>query len=100
RKHPALRSIQDSIYVLSTAEGTVSAYKKFIHDYPTNPNYRNAWEQLYLLYTGNGADSAYLAFANDFPDYPDKERLSNDLELSRKDLKPFHLGSKWGYAYQ
>ncbi len=100
KDHPAYNSIQDSIYKLATAPGTIASFKNFISNYSQNRNWKDAWDQLYLLYTAEANEDAYQKFLNEFSDYPNKERVAKDLELSKKDLKPFPQSDKWGYAYQ
>jgi hypothetical protein len=98
--HPYYNAIQDSVYKLATRAGTVQSFKNFIHNYPDNRNWKDAWNQLYLLATYEATTDTYQKFANEFPDFPDKERINRDLEVSKKELKPFKQGDKWGYASQ
>lgn len=99
KTHPAYKSVQDSIYVLATKEGSVTAYKNFVMNYQQNPHFKEAWEQLYILYTADGTQNSYLQFIQNFPSCPNKDRAYKDIELAAKDLKPFQRGEKWGYAY-
>ncbi|MES2622733.1 MAG: WG repeat-containing protein [Bacteroidota bacterium] len=100
KDHPAYNNIQDSIYKLAIKEGTVDAYKNFVRNYSSNRNLNYAWDQLYLLSTSDAAEASFQNFRNEFPDYPNQAKLTKDLELSKKDLKPFQQGDKWGFAWQ
>ena len=97
---PDINSVQDSIYKLATASGTVEAFKNFLSNYKTNRNYTDAWNQLYIVYTSPATDSIYHRFLAEFPDYPEKARITRDMELSHVDLIPFKQGSKYGYVIQ
>jgi hypothetical protein len=100
KKHPAYKTIQDSIYVIATQLGTVEAFKNFVANYRQNPHWNDAWEQLYILSTAEATPSEYTKFQQNFPGYPNKDRLNKDAALSAKDLKPFQQGEKWGYVMQ
>ncbi|MCW5907064.1 MAG: WG repeat-containing protein [Chitinophagales bacterium] len=98
--HPAFKTVQDSIYAITTRPGTVGAYKLFIRNNSHNYHIKEAWEHLYLLYTASAKENVYKEFAEEFPDFPDKQRIANDIDFSQKQLKPFERDGKWGYAYQ
>lgn len=97
-KNPFLAAVQDSIYAISTRKGEVWEYNTFIKAYPANRNIMNAWNQLYDIYTQDATDSSYEAFQKAYPNNPFKDRLQQDLFLSRLKLSPFKSNDKWGYV--
>ncbi len=100
KQHPALKAVQDSIYILATEAGSIEAFKNFVSNYPQNPHWSEAWDQLYLLYTAETRPDDYARFIANFPAYPNRERIFKDAELASKDLQPFEKGNKWGYVLQ
>ncbi|MDB5284884.1 MAG: hypothetical protein JWO06_3959 [Bacteroidota bacterium] len=100
KDHPAYLSIEDSIYKMVTAPGTVEAFKNFVNSCKNNPNYNDAWIQLYTLYTADGTEESYRKFLEEFPGFPEKGKIYKDMESAKVNLKPFQQGNKWGYASQ
>ena len=98
--HPAHGAIQDSIYEIVTAPGTLEVCKNFILQYKNNRNVNRAWNKLYVLFTAPATADVYQQFLSYYPDFPDKDRVYRDMQLSQLDLKPLKQGDKWGYAYQ
>lgn len=98
--HPARGAMQDSIFAIVTASGTIEAYKNFVEHYKNNRNLKQAYDKLYVLFTAKGRPDSYQKFLDAYPNYPDKERVYRDMALAKMDLKPFKQGDKWGYAYQ
>lgn len=97
--HPQLKQVQDSIYALVTADGTVDAFAVFVKAYSKNPNIDKAWEELYTLYTAEATPEQYASFKAKFPKYPNIKRVDAEAELATKELKPFQQADKWGYAH-
>ncbi|MBS1612271.1 MAG: WG repeat-containing protein [Bacteroidetes bacterium] len=97
--HPQLKQVQDSIYALVTADGTVDAFAVFVKAYSKNPNIDKAWEELYTLYTAEATPEQYASFKAKFPKYPNIKRIDAEAELATKELKPFQQADKWGYAH-
>jgi hypothetical protein len=97
-RSPFLGKVQDSIYTLSTAGHTAADYNAFIKTYTSNRNFMDAWTRLYDIYTRNGADSDYAFFQKMYPDFPLKDRLQQDLYLSKLSLAPYKSNDKYGYV--
>lgn len=97
-KNPFLAAVQDSIYTMSTRKGDVWEYNTFIKAYPSNRNIMNAWNQLYDLYTQDATDSSYEAFLKAYPSNPFKDKIQQDIFLSKLELSPFKSNDKWGYV--
>ena len=100
KTHPAYNAIQDSVYQLYTADNSVESFSNFVKDFKSNRNIKEAWDQLYLLSTATGEEGAYRKFLEDYPDFPDKDRVYADIELAKRDLRPFQRDGKWGYGIQ
>lgn len=98
--HSANLAMQDSVFVIATRPGTIEAYKDFIRSNEGNIRIKKAWYELYALYTSAATEDMYRKFSEEFPDFFDKDKLIADMQLSKKDLKPFERDGKWGYAYQ
>ena len=98
KNHPAIASVEDSIYTLATPHGTASEYKALIQSYKGNPNAGKAWNNLYRLSTPENTETEYRAFLDTYPEFTDKQKVFNDIELSKKDLKLFKQDDKYGYA--
>jgi hypothetical protein len=58
----------------------------------------DAWGRLYDIYTQSATDSDYLFFQKIYPNSPLKERLQQDLYLSKLSLAPFKSNGKYGYV--
>ena len=99
KTHPALKSVQDSIYIIATKTGTIDAFRKFVTNYSSNPNLREAWLKLYTLSTAEGTEAAYRKFLDDYNDFPDKPKVYHDIELAKLELKPFKQDDKYGYGF-
>jgi hypothetical protein len=97
-KNPFLAAVQDSIYTISTRGGEVWQYNTFIKAYPSNRNIMTAWNRLYDIYTLNATDSDYAAFQKAYPTNPFKDRIQQDLFLSKLQLAPFKSNGKFGYV--
>ena len=97
-KSPFLGEVQDKLYELSTKDHLASDYNIFIKSYPTNRNIMDAWGRLYDIYTQSATDSDYLFFQKIYPNSPLKERLQQDLYLSKLPLAPFKSNGKYGYV--
>ncbi len=97
-KNPFIAAVQDSIYTLSTKEHKAADYNSFIKAYSSNRNIMNAWNKLFDLYTQNGSDSDYIFFQKIYPSNPLKERLQQELYLSKLPLAPFKSNEKYGYV--
>ena len=98
RNHPAIHSVEDSIYILATPHGAASEYKVFLNTYPGNPNTGKAWNNFYVLSTSENTETQYRAFLNAYPEFPEKQRVLTDIDLSKRDLKLFKQDDKYGYA--
>jgi hypothetical protein len=58
----------------------------------------DAWNRLFDLYTQNGTDSDYAFFQKLYPSHPLKERLQQELFLSKLSLAPYKSNEKYGYV--
>ncbi len=100
KTHPGYALVEDSLYRLITAGGTIEDYRKFIQAYRENRNVKDAWEQLYILFTAEATEEAYKTFKAYYPDFPAPERIEKDIELAKLNLRPIQQGDKYGYAWQ
>ena len=97
-KSPFLAAVQDSIYALCTRDHKPADYNSFIKTYPSNRNIMEAWNRLFDIYTQNGSDSDYTYFQKIYPANPLKERVQQELYLSRLSLAPYKSNDKFGYV--
>lgn len=97
-KSPYLGAIQDSIYTQSTKSQTPADYNSFIKTYASNRNIMEAWNRLLDIYTQNASDSDYIFFQKLYPANPLKERIQQELFLSKLSLAPYKSNDKYGYV--
>jgi hypothetical protein len=97
-KSPYLGLVQDSIYSLYTRSHAPSDYNSFIKTYASNKHIMDAWNRLFDIYTQNGTDSDYLFFQKIYPDNPLKDRVQQELYLSRLPLASYKTNDKYGYV--
>jgi hypothetical protein len=96
--NPNMPAVQDSIYSLNTVNPSIGKYKTFIDSYPKNRNVNKAWDELYTLYTANATPEVYTNFESTYTKFPFADRLKEDKDMAKMDVKPFANAGKMGYV--
>lgn len=96
--NPNIPAVQDSIYSITTNNPSIGKYKTFIDTYPKNKNVNKAWDELYTIYTANATPDVYTSFESTYPKFPFADKLNEDKELAKLDLRPFNNNGKFGYV--
>ena len=96
--NPFLAAVQDSIYSLATRNHNIADYNSFIKNNQSNKHIMDAWNRLLDLYTINASDSDYVFFEKLYPNNPLKERIQQELNMSKLPLAPYKSNDKFGYV--
>lgn len=95
---PYLRTAQDKVFELETAQHRLEDYERFIQTYPLSPHVDSAWHLLYDKYTLDYSKESIEAFLNAYPEYPFKEQAQVELDLLSEMFVPNKINGKWGFT--
>ncbi len=88
---PHVNEAMLKVYELATKNSNdPEVYHRFIMKYPGNSQVEDAWQRIFELNVITYDEKSIQSFKIRYPDYPYKDKLEEDIRLSRIILLPFN----------